>query len=150
MYSAPSMCHAQCWVSYRTRSFLHIQVLNKYFWINKWSLIFTTILEGGYCYVYIRVPLPKPIDLSGHLRYSSCISVSQMPTSCILGFPGGSVVKNPLANVGDIGSVPGLGRFPGEGNGNPLQYSCLGNPMDRGTWWAAVHGITKSRTRLSN
>ena len=66
-----------------------------------------------------------------------------MPTSCILGFPGGSVVKNPPANVGDIGSVPGLGRFPGEGNGNPLQYSCLGNPMDRGTWWATAHGGLK-------
>ena len=50
----------------------------------------------------------------------------------------------------DLGSIPGLGRSPGEGNGNPLQYSCLGNPMDRGAWWAAVHGITKSRTQLSN
>ena len=44
--------------------------------------------------------------------------------------------------------VPGLGRFPGEGNGNPLQYSCLGNPMDRGAWWASVHGVTKSQTQL--
>ena len=64
------------------------------------------------------------------------------------GFPGGSVVKNPLTNAGDAGSIPGLGRFPGKGNGNPLQYSCLGNPRDRGTWWAIVHGVTKSRTRL--
>ena len=53
------------------------------------------------------------------------------------------VVKNPLANAGDIrdaGSVPGLGRYPGERHGNPLQYSCLENPMDRGAWWATVHG----------
>ena len=49
---------------------------------------------------------------------------------------------------GDPGSIPGLGRSPGEGNGNPLQYSCLGNPMDRGTWWATVHGVSKSQTRL--
>ena len=62
------------------------------------------------------------------------------------------VVKNPLANAGDMrnmGSVPESGRFPGGGNGNPLQNSCLGNPVDRGVWWAAVHGISKSQTRLS-
>ena len=53
-------------------------------------------------------------------------------------------------NAGDPGSIPGLGRSPGEGNGTPLQYTCLGNPMDGGAWWAAVHGVTKSRTRLSN
>ena len=59
------------------------------------------------------------------------------------GFPGYSVVKNLPGNTGDTGSIPGLGRFPGEGNGNPLQYSCLGNPTDRGTRWATVHGIAK-------
>ena len=58
------------------------------------------------------------------------------------------VVKNLPANAGDLGSIPGLGRAPGEGNGNPLQYSCLENPMDRGAWWATVHGVAKSRTRL--
>ena len=62
------------------------------------------------------------------------------------GFPGGSVVKNPPANAGDAGSIPGSGRCPEGGNGNPLQHSCLENPMDRGTWWAIVHGVTKSRT----
>ena len=49
------------------------------------------------------------------------------------------MVKNPPANARDVGRIPGLGRFPGVGNGNPLQYSCLENPMDRGVWWAAVH-----------
>ena len=58
----------------------------------------------------------------------------------------GSVVKNPPANAGDVGLIPGLGRSPGEGNGNPLQYSCLKNPMDRGAWWPTVHGVTKRQT----
>ena len=59
------------------------------------------------------------------------------------GLPGGSVVKNPPTNAEDAGSIPGLGRSPGEGNGNPLQYSCLGNPMDRGPWLATVHGVVE-------
>ena len=58
-------------------------------------------------------------------------------------FPGGSVVKNPPANAGDVGSIPRSRRCPRVGNGNPLQYSCLGNPMDRGTWRAIVQGVTK-------
>ena len=53
------------------------------------------------------------------------------------------MVKNPPANVGDLGSIPGLGRSPGEGNGHRLQYSCLENPVDRGGWWATVHGIRR-------
>jgi len=61
----------------------------------------------------------------------------------IVGFPGGSVVKNPPANAGEEGLIPGSVRSPGEGNGYPLQHSCLGNPMDRGTWWATVHGVSK-------
>ena len=61
-----------------------------------------------------------------------------------MGFPGGSVVKNPPVNAGNPASIPGSGRSPGEGNGNPLQYSCLENPMDRGAWWATVLGITES------
>ena len=67
-----------------------------------------------------------------------------------LGFPGGSVVKNPPADAGDVGSIPGSGRFPGEGHGYPLQYSCLGNPMDRGAWRATIRGVAKGRTRLRN
>ena len=58
-------------------------------------------------------------------------------------FPGGSVVKNLPANAGNEGLIPGSGRSSGEGNGNPFQYSCLENPMDRGAWWATVHGVTK-------
>ena len=64
-----------------------------------------------------------------------------------LGFPGGSVVKNLLANTGDPGDaglIPGSGRCPGEGNGHPLQYSCLGNPMEREAWQATVRGVAKN------
>ena len=71
----------------------------------------------------------------------------------ILGFPGGSVVKNLPANAGDVGSIPGLGKSPGVGSGNRLWYSCLENFTDRGAWWAPVHGVAKSQTlsmRTSN
>ena len=60
-----------------------------------------------------------------------------------MGFPGSSVVKNPPANAGDMGSFPGSGRSSREGNGNPLQYSCLENPIDKGAWWATDHGVAK-------
>ena len=58
--------------------------------------------------------------------------------------PGGSGGKASACNAGDLGSIPGSGRSPGEGNGTPLQYSCLENPMDRGAWWATVHGVAES------
>ena len=63
------------------------------------------------------------------------------------GFPDGLAVKNLLASAVATGSIPELGRSHGEGNGNPLQYSCLGDPMDRGAWWVAVHGVTKDLDR---
>ena len=66
------------------------------------------------------------------------------------GFPSGSGGKESACSVGDQGLIPGSGRYPGEGNGNPLQYSHLGNPMDRGAWWTTVHEVTKSQTWLSN
>ena len=65
-------------------------------------------------------------------------------------FPGGSEVTVSACYAGDLGSIPGSGRSPGEGNGNPCQYSCLENPMDGGAWWATVHGVTQSQTRLSD
>ena len=68
----------------------------------------------------------------------------------IWGFPGGSDGKESACNAGDLGLISGVGRSTGEGNGNPLQYSCLENPMDRGAWRATVHGITKSQTQLSD
>ena len=69
-----------------------------------------------------------------------------------MGFPGGTMVKNTPAkakDTGDVGLIPESGRAPGGGNGNPLQYSCLENPMNRGVWQATVFGVTKSQTQLS-
>ena len=67
-----------------------------------------------------------------------------------LSFPGGLEGKETACNAGDLGSIPGLGRSLGEGNGYPLQYSCLENLMDRGAWWATVYGVRKSQTGLSD
>ena len=81
------------------------------------------------------------------------ISESFMDTDLMClkkGFPGDSGGKDSVYNVGDLGSIPGSGRSPGEGNGIPLQYSCLENSMDRGTWQATVHGVAKSWTQLSD
>ena len=71
------------------------------------------------------------------------------PYTNIWGFPGGSAVKNLPASAGDEGLIPGLGRVPGAGKGNPVQYSCLGNPMDRGDWWTTVHGVTRVKHDLA-
>ena len=68
----------------------------------------------------------------------------------VLGFSGGSDSKESACNAGDPGSVPGLGRLPGEGHGNPLQYSYLENPMDGGAWWAVVRGVAQSQVQLSS
>ena len=71
--------------------------------------------------------------------------IYKLKSKCVLalGFPGGSVVKNPPASAGDLGLIPGSGRSPGEGNGNPLEYSYLENSMDRGAWQAIIHGLQR-------
>ena len=76
----------------------------------------------------------------------SQISLNSIP---LLWRPSSKESAGNAGGAGDMGSIPGSGRSPGEGNGYPLQYSCLGNPMDRGAWWATVHGVTKSWTRLT-
>ena len=95
----------------------------------------------------------KDPDLSSYLVFDSYgmsfIIMVQEGCLCFshnLDFPGGSDGKAYAYNAGDPASIPGLGRSPGEGNVNPLQYSCLENPMDRDAWWATVHGVTKSWT----
>ena len=79
------------------------------------------------------------------LKRNIYIYISHFP-----GFPSGSDCKESAYNTGEMGSIPGSGRFPVEGNDNPLEYSCLGNPMDRGAWRVAVHGVPKRGTRLSD
>ena len=87
-----------------------------------------------------------PYDVDFILLLILC-SIYLIP-KVLQGFQGGSMVKNPPASAVDADSVSGLGRSPGEGNGNPLQYSCLRNPLDRGAWQATVHGVTKSQLKL--
>ena len=102
-----------------------------------------------------RGPLPGPE--SGLLSNTQKNELSEethmlahLQTLLGRGFPGGSEVKASACNAGDLGSIPGSGRSPGEGNGNPLQYSCLENPMDGGAWGAIVHGVAESQTGLSD
>ena len=97
--------------------------------------------------------LPNP-EIEPKSLMSPALQVGSSPLShledCCPNFPCGSDGKASVYNAGDLGSIPGLGRSPGEGNGNPLKFYCLENPMDRGAWWATVHGVTKSWTRLSD
>ena len=88
------------------------------------------------------------MNIGVHVSLSILVSSMCMPSSGIAGsyFPGSSEVKASACSAGDLGSIPGLGRSPGEGNDNSLQYSFLENPMDRGAWRATVHGVAKSRT----
>ena len=97
-----------------------------------------------------RSPLVDSLE-SGHVAHSQ-IWKQQIPVLYPSIFPGGTVGKEPTCRCRRckrLGSTPGLGRSPGGGHGNPLQYSCLKNPMDKGAWRATVHGVRKSRTRLS-
>ena len=99
---------------------------------------------GTHCYPFYACLLG--ISKPNEILYGSIFV--QLVSSC--GFPSGSEGKEPACNAEDPGSIPGSGRSPGEGNGNPLQYSCLENPMDRGAWQAVVHGVAKSQTWLSD
>ena len=84
------------------------------------------------------------------MRFTGIVQLRDDKTLTLGNDNGGSEVKASVCNAGDLGSIPGLERSPGERNGNPLQYSCPVNPTDGGAWWATVHGVAKSRTRLSD
>ena len=90
-----------------------------------------------------RPPCSSPTPGVFFSKYKTFLLPISCRTLLYFSFPGGSVVKNLPARAGDMGLIHGLGRSPGEGNGNPLQYSCLENFMDRGALWAAVHGVAK-------
>ena len=97
------------------------------------------------------IAITNAVDVAVELE--CCLSVQKeahVHTYTCAGFPRSSVVKESDCDVGDLGSTPGLGRSPGEGNSNPLQYSCLENPMDRGAWQAIVYGVSRVKTRMSN
>ena len=96
-------------------------------------------------YIYIW----KTLNFNQNQMYSEKFNLS-LKEAWLLPSAGGSYSKESAHNAGDPGLIPGWGRSPGEGNGNPLQYSCLENPMGRGAWWATVHGIAQSWTRLSD
>ena len=99
-----------------------------------------------------NLPVMQETPVQGHDSWAGKFPWrrDRIPTSVFLGFPGDSDGKESACNVGDPGSICGLGKSPGEGNGNPLQYSCLENPVDRAAWQATVHGVEKSWTRLSD
>ena len=110
--------------------------------INEYKVIY--ILCGGWKVKSYFIHIKDGIFCLSHhlikcLNYPSFKSKYEI----IMGFPGGSVVKNSPTHAGDVGSIPGSGRVPGEGNGNPLQYSCLRNPIDRGAWQDPVHRVAK-------
>ena len=88
----------------------------------------------------------------GDLLFQRCLKTTVMKTEIenLMGFPGGSDNKEPACNAGDLGLIPGSGRTPGEGNGYPLQYSCLEDSMDRRVWQVTVQEVTESRTRLND
>ena len=99
-----------------------------------------TLGPGARLYIYNLILAQPP---------TSCVAVLTVWCTYLWDFPGGSVVKNLPAKAGAADLIPGWERSPEGGNGNPFQYSCLENPMDRGTWQAIVHGVEKSQTRLS-
>ena len=122
--------------------------------------IWSTIIWGSLMpYALIKSHIVVQAKLVGKRKYlcrDVYYNLSQLPHSWRFNagwffiWTGGSVVRNLPANAGDASSIPGSGRSPGGGHGNSLQYSCLENPMDRGTWWATVHGVAKSPLWLSN
>ena len=103
-----------------------------------------TTLLGSSCNLVNHYSYPVPHILASHLVIVNCaLDLHSIPSLLL-------VVKNLPANAGDMSSIPGSGRSTGEGNGNPLQCSCLEKPMDRRAWWVIIHGFTKSWTQLSN
>ena len=104
--------------------------------------------RGKACLGGVKVPVLKVLPVVFLRRWQQYNFES--PNENSQGFPGGLAIKNPPANAGDAGLIPGSGRSSGDGNGNPLQYSHLGNPTDREARWATVSGVAESWTRLSD
>ena len=109
---------------------------------HSWQLLrnVSWLLRGLY---YLKKSLWEFASVAHCVAEHIPILITTVPPPISRDFPGGSLVKNLPANAGDAGLIPGSGRSAGEGNGNPFQYSCLINPMDRGAWQAIVHGVAK-------
>ena len=107
-------------------------------------------INNLYTWKHIEVKKESCIKQITSFVWPECQDVRLENYTVLLDFPGGSDRKESAYSVGDLGLISGLGRSPGEGHGNPLQYSCLENPMDGGACWAKVHGVAKSRTRLND
>ena len=144
----------------RIRVFSHQSVLRKR-WPKYWSFSFSLSPSNEYSgLISFRIDWFDLPAVQGTLKsllqhYSSKASILRHSAFFLvqlsyLGFPYSSVGKESACSAGDPGSIPGLGRSPGKGNGDPLQYPCLENLMDKGAWWAVVHGVTRSRVRLSD
>ena len=115
-------------------------------WPKYWSFSFSISPSSDYSgLISLRIDCLISLLSKGLSRVFPSTSLKASILWCL---PGGSEVKASAWNAGDLGSIPGSGRSPGEGNGNPLQYSCLENPTDRRAWWAIVHKVTKSWTQL--
>ena len=112
-----------------------------------WDFVKMLIPIPEVCGAWDPALLTSPPQGEAHAAGRRTAYVARLCNHC---FSGGSAVKNLPANAGDAGLIPGSGRSPGGENGNPLQYPCLGNCMDRGAWWAIVHGVAKSRTQLND
>ena len=131
---SPVIRNAEGWVEYET-------LLLRYFKISRQTSLVAQLLKN--------LPAMKEA-LVWFLGWEDPLRRDRPPTLVFLGFPGGSDGKEFACKTGDLGSIPGLGTSPGGGHGNPLHYSCLENPMDRGAWQATVHGVTKRRSQLSD
>ena len=110
------------------------------FFFNLWFIPASLTLSPADWFPLFVLNKDKRVQACSYLR----VFTLALPSGENAGLPDGSVVKNLLASAGNAALISGLEKSPGEGNGNPLQYSCLGNPMDRGAWWAAAHGVSES------
>ena len=126
--------------------------LLSFFWLYNIYKYFS-IIFSGLCF---SICFPTEIKQFPEIRcgtFSLCLNICSAFKKNMIFFEQERVFKKASSNItnaGDLGLIPGLARSPGEGHGNPLQYSCLENPRDRGAWWATVHGVAKSRTQLSD
>ena len=137
-------------IPYSISSFIHLSVEGHlpYFYSCKcccehWGARFFFQIHAAFVELLLRREI---LGFNGNSSSTYLPHTYKVPRTSLVA----QTVKCLAYNVGDLGSIPGLGRSSGEGNGNPLQYSCLENPMDRGVWWATVHGVAKSRAQLSD